>query len=194
MGWCFGSPWCPSAPWAGWAPVSQLLVPGVPCWPQSRNGKPHMMMEQNLRPCCCAWCPELGHGRRGGTRGRSSVSAARPAVALPRCCCPGSFSGVQGSASMLGCCPAGGVPRRAGGAQGMFPPAPHSLHDICWCADGACSPALPYCTAGIPQPAISISEMSWRLGKFPTAGQIIRDNGHKSNQNWFRPKGNLPLL
>lgn len=36
QGWCFGAPWCPSAPWAGWALATWLLVPGVPCWSQTR--------------------------------------------------------------------------------------------------------------------------------------------------------------
>jgi len=86
----------------------------VPCWPQTRWGKSPVRTEQKLGTCCLAWCPELGHNRSGGTWGRSSGFAAMPVVALPRCSYPQSFSGVQGSASMLGCCPTWGIPRRAG--------------------------------------------------------------------------------
>lgn len=119
-----------STPWASWAPAAQLLVLGVPCWLQTRSGKPQMRMEQKLGTCCLAWCPELGHYRRGGTWGRNSFQQHPWWLwALPSCSCPGSFSGVQGSSSMLGRRPVQGTPGRAGGAQAMFPPAPRSLHD-----------------------------------------------------------------
>lgn len=114
----------------------QSAACGPPCWGWcfggTRSGKPQMRTEQKLGPCCLPWCPELGHSRRCGTWAGALCSNAHGGCgALPGCSCPGSFSGVQGSASMLGCCPAQGIPGRAGGAQGTFPPAPCSLHDIC---------------------------------------------------------------
>lgn len=56
---------------------TQTAACGPPCWGWcfggTRSGKPQMRMEEKLGPCCLPWCPELGHGRRRGTWGRSSL-------------------------------------------------------------------------------------------------------------------------